>query len=115
GEELGDLRRREPAVVVDARDGLTLTERAALETTNGDAADVVVVRRRGHEELRRRRGVDVGTRYAVDDRVEHRLERRADVTVGGARGAEDRVRVQGGELGLLLGRAEIEEEIERLV
>ncbi len=33
----------------------------------------------------------------------------------GARGAQDRVRVEGRELGLLLGRAEIEEEVEGLV
>src|SRR5256886_788945 len=77
GEELRDLGRREAALVIDARDGLALTERAALQATHGDPADVVVVRRRGHEQLRRRRWVDVGPRYPVDDRVEQRLERRA--------------------------------------
>src|SRR5205823_1056535 len=73
GEELRDLCRREAALVIDARDGLAVAVRSTLQVTNSDAADLVVICCRGHEELRRRRGVDVGTRYAVDDRVEQRL------------------------------------------
>src|SRR5207245_205155 len=49
------------------------------------------------------------------DGVEERLERRADVPVVGAGGAGERVRVERLELRLLLLRAELDEQIERLV
>ena len=101
--------------MVDARDGLSLVQRAALQPPHGDPSDVVVVCGGGHEELCRGRRIDVRSRDAIDDRVEQRLERGANMTVVGACGPQDRVCVQGGELGLLLGRAEIEEEVERLV
>ena len=101
--------------MVDAHDRLRAPEHAALEPSDGDLALVIVVGRRRHEQLRRRLGVHIGRGDALDDRVEQRLERGADVAVVRARRAGDRVRVDRRELGLLVRGTEVEEQVERLI
>ena len=101
--------------MVDPRDRLARSERPALEPPHRDLPDVVVVGRRRHEQLRGGVARDIRRRYPLDDGVEERLERRADVPVVGAGGAGERVRIDRLELRLLLLRAELDEQIERLV
>src|SRR5205085_7774511 len=86
-----------------------------LETTDGDAPLVIVVRRRRHEQLRRAVRIDVRRRDLIDDRLEQRLERRADVAMVDPGLTGDRIRVDRPEFSLLLARAWIEEEVERLI
>ncbi len=101
--------------MVDASHGLAALHPAALQPAEDDLPLVVVERRHRDEELRRSIGIDVRRRDLVDDRLEEWLERRARLAVIGAGAADERIRVDGLELGLLLGRAEVEEKVERLV
>src|SRR5205823_12891699 len=109
------LRGRQLSGMVDPRDRLPAPQRAALEAADGDAPDVVVVGGRGDEELRGCVRVDIGRWDPLEDRVEQRLERRSLVSVIGARGPEDRIRVEGRELGVPLAGAEVQEEVEGLI
>jgi hypothetical protein len=101
--------------VVDAHDALAALHAAALQPAEHDLALVVIEARHRREQLRRAVAVHVRRRDLAEDRIEQRLEGRADVPVVGAGRADERVRVDGLELGLRLRRAEVEEQVEGLV
>ncbi len=102
------------AVVLDLRDRRVDLRAAAENAADADAADVLVVVDRADQHLERaffaRR-----LRRRAQDRVEERLEVGAGNRRIERRGAGLRVGIDDLEVGLLVGRAELDEEVEHFV
>ncbi len=114
-EELGDAERLRRARLGDAHHRGAAAQAAALDAADHQAADEVVVVERGGLELERALGVHDGRRHELEDRVEQRAQvaaRRVDLAGGGGvlgRGVDHR------EVELVVGGAEIDEQVEDLV
>ena len=102
-------------MVVADRDLLADLHRAALDTANADAADVVVIVDRGDQHLGRALGIDLRR----GDVLEDLLEQRGQVGTLGVRGHGRCTRAAGAvndrTVQLFVGCVEIEQQLKHLV
>ncbi len=101
--------------VADEPDGLVRAHGARDDAADREAARVVVVVEVADEDLERACRVAAGRRDLLEDHLEERRERLRvvlELALGDARAAD---RVERREIGLLVGRVEIAEEVEDLV
>ena len=97
------------------RDAVRLLHGAVDDAPDDEPADVVVPVHHRHAELQAHGGIEAGRRDRFQDRLEERLEGGAlDLEIGRGR-AGARVRVEDGELELVLRRLEVDEEVVDLV
>jgi hypothetical protein len=109
-----NLARVHVSVVLEARDRLALAQDAVEDAPHGHAPLVIVIGQIGDEHLQGRVRVHFGRRDMLKDRVEQRL------VIGRQVGREsgllgERVRIQDGELGLAVARAQFDEQVKRSV
>ncbi len=108
-EQLRDLAGKDLSVHRDASDRLLARQLAREQSPDGDAAFVIVIGQRGDEQLRRAIRLDLGRGDIVQNRVEQRLQVRADDARRKRGLSLDRIGIDDGELGLLVRRAQVNE------
>ncbi len=121
-EQFRNFARRDRAIVRDPRDRLPRAQRAGEQSPERDATLVIVVRQRGDEQLRRLSRFDLRRGQVSQNRIEERLEppplpapvcdRGGRKGGGQCRSPANRVGVDNRKLGLLVGRAEVNEQVE---
>ncbi len=115
GQDLPDPRGAAVLVAVAKRNILAGTNGAAPDAADTDAADVGVVVERGDLKLQRRLRIRGRRRHVREDRFEQRVHVRLALGVVRARPALQRRGVDHREVELLVGGAELVEELERVV
>src|SRR5437867_449796 len=96
-------------------DALGLADAAVDDAADDEPAHVIVPVEHRDGELEAHRGVEARWRDGGEDRLEERDQRAAGLREVGRRRAGPRVRVEDGELKLVLGRVEVDEEVVHLV
>src|SRR5207245_2365134 len=110
-----DLGELGGAVPVDDGDAVGLADAPVDDAADDEPAHVIVPVEHRDAELEAHRGVEARWRDGGEDRLEERDQRAAGLREVGRRRAGPRVRVEDGELELVLGRVEVDEEVVHLV
>ncbi len=115
GEHLADARRAALLIPVAQRDVLPGTDHAAADAADADPADIAVVIERRDLQLQRSRLVGCGLWHVRQDRLEQCAHVLAGRSMIGAGAPLQRRGINHGEVQLLVARAELVEQLERLV
>ena len=102
-------------MVVADRDLLILTDRAALNSADADPADIFVIVDGGDEHLQRLLGITLRRGDIVDDGIKERIEIHTRLVGAVARDALSCGAEKRGGLKLLVGRIEVEQQLQDLL